>query len=73
MSYSGTIFKENVFPFTEDPFIALVSSDHPLTQKGFVTPEDPAREPFIFSMTDDPVPPVTSETAKSAVSGYYYY
>ena len=35
-------------PLTEDPFIALVSSDHPLTQKGFVTPEDLAREPFIM-------------------------
>ena len=35
-------------PLTEDPFTALVSSDHPLTQKGFVTPEDLAREPFIM-------------------------
>ena len=35
-------------PLTEDPFIALVSSGHPLTQKGFVTPEDLASEPFIM-------------------------
>lgn len=35
-------------PLTDDPFIALVSSDHPLTQKGFVTPEDLASEPFIM-------------------------
>ena len=35
-------------PLTDDPFIALVSSDHPLTKKGFVTPEDLASEPFIM-------------------------
>ena len=35
-------------PVTDDPLIALVSSDHPLKQKGFVTPEDLAREPFIM-------------------------
>lgn len=35
-------------PLTDDPLIALVSSDHPLTQKGFVTPADLAHEPFIM-------------------------
>ena len=35
-------------PLTDDPFIALVSADHPLTQKGFVTPDDLAYEPFIM-------------------------
>lgn len=35
-------------PLTNNPLIALVSSEHPLTQKGFVTPEDLASEPFIM-------------------------
>lgn len=32
----------------DDPFIVLVSSDHPLTKKGYVTKSDLAHEPFIL-------------------------
>ena len=33
---------------TEDPFVALVSADHPLTKKGSVTRKDLENEPFIM-------------------------
>ena len=37
---------------TNDPFVAIVSSDHPLTKKGSVTRDDLAREPFIMMHPD---------------------
>jgi len=33
---------------TEDPFLALVAADHPLTKKGSVTKDDLSHEPFIM-------------------------
>lgn len=37
---------------TDDPFVAIVSSNHPLTKKGFVTRDDLAHEPFILMHPD---------------------
>lgn len=37
---------------TGDPFVAIVSADHPLNKKGYVTLEDLAREPFIMMHPD---------------------
>ena len=35
-------------PLVEDPLVAMVAMDNPLAEKGFVTPEDLAAEPFIL-------------------------
>ena len=35
-------------PLLEDPLVCLVAADHPLADRGFVTPEDLRREPFIM-------------------------
>lgn len=37
---------------TNDPFVAIVSSDHPLNKKGSVMREDLSREPFIMMHPD---------------------
>ena len=40
------------FTLTEDPFVAIVSSDHQLTKKGSVSGEDLSHEPFIMMHPD---------------------
>ena len=37
---------------TNDPFVAIVSSDHPLNKKGFVSRDDLSHEPFILMHPD---------------------